>query len=1040
MWQKRIIPIILLIILFLVCPLWSGTTGKIAGTVTDQSTGETLSGANVIVSGTDLGAAADLNGRFTILHVPPGNYTVQVSMIGYTDVNITDVRVRIDQTARIDFSLEMETLEGETVTIVAERTLIREDVATSVVSVSDREVAQLPVSNVDDVISLQAGIQNDLAIRGGEGQDALFLLDGVTMRDPRNNKPITKVALSAIKEISIERGGFNAEYGQVQSGLVNVVTREGDKHGLYGSATVKISPPAPKYWRGEGIPDVFDYDSFWMRPYMDEEVCWTGTGNGKWDEYMQNQYPDFIGWNEFSDILCTDNNPDNNLTPLAAQRVFMYETRKKQINDQADYDIDAGFGGLVPFIGEKLGNLRFFGSYRKTREMLLFPLSRPDYSDYDWTFQLTSDISSSMKLRVSSLMGKQYTMEDNWVPGFYRRYPNEIADYVNTTFFNAIFADWDMSITDIGHTSVSAKFTHTLNSKSFYEVSLEHFRRSYNTRPTAWRDTETLYEIVPGYYRDENPFGYYPATEIGFVVGSTSHAAKARDFTNVSATTLKADYTNQINFNNLMKAGVELIYNDLDFDYGTIASASEGKSYAARVQMRIFPIRASFYIQDKLETKGFTLNAGIRLDYSDSKANWWAVDPYDPNFFGSKYNATTEFELEQSEPQWQFSPRLGISHPITENSKLFFNYGHFKQMPQYETLFRVQRTFDNELTSIGDPNLILAKTISYELGYDHILFKDFMIQMAAFYKDISDQQSETEYTSIRGINYNKTTSNNYEDIRGFELTLRKTAGRWWSGFANYTYQVTTSGHFGRDEIYEDPSEQKRYDEATVNLYQERPIPRPYARANISFYTPDDYGPTLVGQHLLGGIMCNMLLDWQAGDWVTWNPKNDPRIENNVKSRDYFNSILRFSKTFVVDKFRIQFIMDIDNLFNTLRLWGTGDQDYRVSLHLPESDDYDNIAGDDKIGDYRKPDVDFQPMEQRQVINTISDVGRDGVIYYEGSTETYLEYVDGTWQEVEAGRLNQILEDKAYINMPNLSTFWFLNPRKIYFGLRLTFDL
>ena len=160
----------------------------------------------------------------------------------------------------------------------------------------------------------------------------------------------------------------------------------------------------------------------------------------------------------------------------------------------------------------------------------------------------------------------------------------------------------------------------------------------------------------------------------------------------------------------------------------------------------------------------------------------------------------------------------------------------------------------------------------------------------------------------------------------------------------------------------------------------------------------------------------------------------------MKSRDYFNGIMRFSKTFVVNKFRIQFIMDINNLFNTLRLWGTGDQAYRVSLHLPESDDYDNIPGDDKVGDYRTPGVDFQPMEQRQVINTASDVGREGVIYYEGSSETYLEYVEGEWSEVEAGRLDQILEDKAYIDMPNLSTFWFLNPRQIYFGLRLTFDL
>ena len=129
MWQKRILPIILLIMLFLVYPLWSGTTGKIAGTVTDKTTGEPLSGANIIIEGTNMGSAADINGQFTILHIPPGTYSIQVSMMGYANLNITDVRVRIDQTSRVDFSLEMETLEGETVTIVAHKTLIKEDVA-----------------------------------------------------------------------------------------------------------------------------------------------------------------------------------------------------------------------------------------------------------------------------------------------------------------------------------------------------------------------------------------------------------------------------------------------------------------------------------------------------------------------------------------------------------------------------------------------------------------------------------------------------------------------------------------------------------------------------------------------------------------------------------------------------------------------------------------------------------------------------------------------------------------------------------------------
>jgi outer membrane receptor protein involved in Fe transport len=136
-------------------------------------------------------------------------------------------------------------------------------VATSVVDVSDNEISQLPAVNVQDVISMQAGVQR-MAIRGGGAGEALFMLDGVTMRDPRNNQPVMKVALSTVKEISVERGGFNAEYGQVQSGIVKVVTYEGKRKGYSGSINVRFTPPAPKYYRGGGIPDVNDPTSYWL--------------------------------------------------------------------------------------------------------------------------------------------------------------------------------------------------------------------------------------------------------------------------------------------------------------------------------------------------------------------------------------------------------------------------------------------------------------------------------------------------------------------------------------------------------------------------------------------------------------------------------------------------------------------------------------------------------------------------------------------------------------------------------------------------------
>lgn len=1036
----RAVFFVFMMALILACPLWSGTTGKIAGTVTDKQTGEPLGGANVIVQGTEHGAAADLNGQYTILHVPPGEYNVVVTVIGYAKMTVSDVRVNIDQTARIDAALEMEAIEGEAVTIVADKMGIKPDVATSVVAVSSQEVEALPVSSIDGVVGMQAGVDGGLNIRGSEGDAVLLMVDGVTMRDPRNNKPISQVALSAVKEISIERGGFDAEYGQVQAGVVNVVTREGSKTGYYGNFIGKFGPPAPKYYRGDGIPDVHDTDSYWMRPYLDDEVCWTGTASGAWDQYTRDEYIDFSGFNAISHQLLTDADPDNDLTPLGAQRVFMYEARKPQTHDQADYEIDAGFGGPVPYVSEKLGDLRFFTSYRRDREVYLWAWTRPDYVNYDWTMQLSSDINESMKLKIQSVIGNVSTMENNWAPGAYYYTSSDIAAGTGgNTMFN-MFSDWALCLTDISHKTFSSKFTHTLNPSTFYEVSLEYVQREYNTRPTGLRDTSTLYEIIPGYYRDENPFGYWPTTTEGLVLGTGEQASLARDNTVTHSTTFKADITSQLNFSNLMKAGVEFVYNDLDMDYGVIQMQTQGQTYASRVQMRNFPIRAAVYVQDKLETKGFTMKAGLRLDYSNSRTDWWDFDPYDHYFISTQYDPTREVNMVKSEGQWQLSPRLGISHPISENSKLYFNYGHFKQMPEYDTIFRLSRNPQHALTRIGDPNLTLARTISYELGYDHVLFNEVLLQLSAFYRDITDQDTLTQYQSIKGVVYNQATSNNYQDIRGFELTLRRSTGRWFSGFANYTYQVTSRGNFGQEEKYEDPSAQKRFDENTENLYQTRPIPTPWARANLDFHTPVDIGPELFGHHLLGGFNLNFLLEWKAGQYRTYNPKNTPGISNNLQEVDYYNGSLRLSKTINVKKFRIQLLMDVYNLFNTLRLRDTGNQQYRMSLHLPESEAYDNIPGDDKLGDYRKPGVDWQPMQYISAVDKTKPSTDTRVIYYEGSTKEYWKYTDDAWAQVDQKTMDQINEDKAYIFNAGPSTYWFLDPRSFMFGARISFDL
>jgi outer membrane receptor protein involved in Fe transport len=1028
--------------------LWAGTSGKIAGVVTDPETGEALPGANIVVEGTSLGAASDLEGRYTIINVPPGVYNVVASFVGYTSTKVELVRVRIDQTTEVNFELKMQAIEVGSIVVVAEKEVIKKDVATSVTNVSSEEIEALPVLNTRDVINLQAGIQADnvrgIQIRGGGGDQSLFLVDGVTFRDPRNNDPISGISLSSISEISVERGGFAAEYGQVRSGIINIVTKEGSKKDYFGSVTLKASPPHQKFF---GISP-FDPNSMWLRPYLDDAVCWTGTANGAWNDAMQKQYPVFEGWNSISQKLLADDDPSNDLTPIGAQREYIWQLRKMPVTDQPDYNIDAGFGGPVPILHKYLGDLRYFASYRKEREMYIVPLSRDDYVDYDWTFKLTSNISKSMKLNATFATGKQYTIADNWAGSDFvgLNYLRDGAAIVNTFEDRdyRLFSTGYFSIADISHDIYSLKLTHTLNPSTYYEASLEGVGTKYFTRPPAPRNLSHVYEIVPGYFVDEALYGYVRQT----------HYARARDNSDISSTTLKFNLTSQLNFNHLVKTGFEFMYNDLDINFGYVSSFSGIDEDFDMMRMHVFPYRGAFYVQDKMEFKELIINLGLRLDYTNSNTDWVNVSAFDESYLSSKYDVSKNYPKKESTGEWSLSPRVGISHPVTENSKLFFNYGHFKQLPIYQELFRISRDVTGAMRHYSDPNLVLSKTIAYELGYDHALFSSYLIQLAGFYRDITDQRSATLYIGRSGVNYQQVTNNNYADFRGFEFTLRKNTGRWLTGFLNYTYQVSKAGNFGYQQEYENPFDNKQYQERATDVYQQRPVPQPYATANINFTIPDDFSKLAVlGVAPLKNVNISCVGNWQAGPWFTYNPKQIQGLINNVQKVDYYDIILRANKKFTYKKLEFNLFVEVDNLLNSKFLnvgqfigttgnpqfgpfWDFHDyQAYMESLHLPKSDAYDNIVGKDKIGDYRKEGVDFQPIE---FYNEQLAAGDEGVIYYNRNTDKYLEYVGESWQEVSSTRMQKILDEKAYIDMPNMTSFHFLNPRSVFLGLRISF--
>ncbi|MEA3287666.1 MAG: TonB-dependent receptor, partial [Candidatus Marinimicrobia bacterium] len=1044
----------ILVLLSMVSILFSGTTGKIAGKVTDSTTGEELIGVNVIISELGVGAATNIEGYFVILNVPPGEYMLNTNYIGYAPVSVTGVVVSMDLTTTIDVEMGTEMLAGETVVIVAERPIVKKDIASSQTNISASEFVDMPVSSVTDVVGLQAGVEG-MSIRSGGEDEMILMMDGVTLKDDRTGKPISGIPLSSVQEVMIQSGGFNAEYSDLQAGLISVVTSEGDKDKYSFKFSTKYSPAAAKHFG----PSMYDPNSYFLRPYLDDEVCWEGTENGAWDEHTQTLYPTFGGWNAISASTLADDDPTNDLTPEGAQRLFKWQSRVDGNINIPDYTIDAGFGGPVPGISKKLGNLRFFTAFNSNQKAYLVSLSEDAFRDYMWTFRLTSDITPKTKLSVNTIVKhiKASSSSGTGQPSYFEGLWDVAGIFGSSSQQSSkLFYPEYYCVTEINNRMISGKLTQIISSKSYFETQIEYSQTEYSTNPGDVLDRTRDNDIFPGdaeYLANDAPFGFeWRANEsIGgiFMMGMKSNS---RDSTITSRFKIKSDYTNQINRYNHIKTGVQAEFFNYDMNYGAVNPAlPDGRPWSKWSRN---PYQLGIYIQDKMEFDGWIATIGLRGEYFDPNSDWYDVSPFESSFYSSNYDPDLEDEIPTKPAKGSFTvlPRLGISHPITTTSKLYFNYGHMRQRFNPDNLFGVRRVTGYRISSVGDPELPMEKTVAYELGYDQSLFDAYLLHVSAYYKDKSDQSGTISYYSADGtVSYGRYSNNFYQDIRGVEFEVRKRRGDWLTGFVNYTYSVYSSGRFGVRRMYQNLSTQREYEANVVNQKQYKPLPLPKLKYSATLHTPRLFGPKLVGMNPLGGWNMAFTGHWRAGSYATYGKVEG--IVNNVRWKDSYNVNASLSKTVKFNKLRITFLADAYNLFNFrhLSMSGLGVPISRVyyeeSLHFSEAV-YDelgekHIAGDDRMGDFRETDIAYQPMEWLGgLLNSAGETinGKDGVYYWVDSESDYMHFseADG-WTAVPDSDIDHALDNKAYIYNPPNESFMFLSPRDIYLGFRMSYD-
>ncbi len=210
-------------------------SGRLQGTVEDES-GSALPGATLTITSPNLMGdrvtATDGDGNFAFTSLPPGTYTVSAALDSFPTQEVTDVPVRINRTAEVNFTMPSGSFD-ETLVVTGEAPILDPE-QTSLTEVYTEEYLQnATVGSISrsyqSVLSQSAGATggSNPNVLGATGGENAFFIDGFDTTDPVTSTFGVNLNFDIIQEIDFEKGGYSAEFGRAIGGVVNVVTKSG---------------------------------------------------------------------------------------------------------------------------------------------------------------------------------------------------------------------------------------------------------------------------------------------------------------------------------------------------------------------------------------------------------------------------------------------------------------------------------------------------------------------------------------------------------------------------------------------------------------------------------------------------------------------------------------------------------------------------------------------------------------------------------------------------------------------------------------------
>jgi len=747
--------LITLIMSFGFSMLFAGTTGKISGQVIDQATGDPLPGCNILVDGTILGAASDIDGNYYILNIPPGNYTLRFMMIGYAQLRMTDVNVQVDFTTGIDAALSVEVMKGQEVTVVAERAMIQKDLTSTTSVVGAKEMESLPVTEVGDVLAMQAGYV-DGSLRGGRRGEVMYMIDGVPMTDSYDRSSTVDVNTSMVQELQVISGAFNAEYGQAMSGIVNITTKQGSDDfgghmevyfGDHISGHEEIFPRVNRVEpfginnielgiHGPIIPGKLFY-------YLNaRHIYYDGSNKGQ-QLYTPYAYAEETGFNEVSLL-------DSTTMLGSGDWVDMGWNRKNYLQGQLIYRMS----------NKTRISYNMIYDNRRSKSYDRGWMYNPDGLGTSDNIGQTHIVKYSNQLSQTTFFDLAYTYGNKLYRGYYDHFELTDADtnlLVHPEMQNTFPYQFHIGGTQNGWNERNSgynlgKFTMTSQLNQTHQLKLG---AEYKQNHLAWESWE-----------------YRPAA-------------------------------NEESFNPTEP-------------YITPTRLADTTIYSSSFEVN--PVEFSAFVQDKIELKDFIVNVGVRIDYFNPNYVVLA-DPSDPDIYnpikpGNRFNdingngvqdaGESSKSIEDRQAYWYVdaspkiavSPRLGFSFPISDQGVFHFSYGHFFQTPNYTYLYN-NPSFQlgsgtGHQGTIGNANLEPEKTIVGEIGLQQQLNSNLSADLTVYLKDVRDLTgTRADVIEVFGGSkyYSKIVNSDFAVIKGVTFSLNQRDPSGFYAGADYTFQI-----------------------------------------------------------------------------------------------------------------------------------------------------------------------------------------------------------------------------------------------------------